>query len=215
MCILYIKYTKSLINDYNTQLKEKFMTQRINISIPDSLFEKLKNHKDCLNISKISQKAIAHAINLEEAKKTAIPDINELITRLKAEKAGYVKIYQDEGFKDGLKEAYQLSYDSFLFIRDYQDYEDIEIVFGNIASKKSTTKFEALIEGKYTIVDTSINGFQHEIDEAFAKGSYIFDVKGYPRYQYENEDFYQNKDVYLRGWLDGVLYVWNQAKDKI
>ena len=200
---------------YDTQHKEEFMAQRINISIPDSLFEKLKNFKNCLNISKISQKAIAHAINLEEVKNTAIPNMNELITRLKAEKAEYVKIYQDEGFKDGLKEAYKLSYDSFLFVKDYQDYEDLEIVFGNIANKESIGKFEALIKGKYVIVDTSNNGFQRTIDEALAKGHYIFDVKGYPKYQYENEDFDQNKDVYLQGWIDGVLYVWNQAKDKI
>lgn len=200
---------------YGTQYKEEFMAHRINISIPDSLFEKLKNYKDCLNISKISQKAIAQAINLEEVKNTAIPDMNELITRLKAEKAEYVKIYQDEGFKDGLKEAYKLSYDSFLFVQDYQDYEDLETVFGNIANKESMDKFEALINGKYVIVDTSNNGFQRKIDDALAEGSYIFDVKGYPKYQYENEDFDQNKDVYLRGWIDGVRHVWYQAKDKI
>ena len=193
------------------------MAHRINISIPDSLFEKLKNYKDCLNISKISQKAITHAINLEEVKNTAIPDMNELTTRLKAEKAEYVKIYQDEGFKDGLKEAYKLSYDSFLFVEDYQDYnyENLENIFYNVANKESIGKFEALIKGKYVIVDTSNNGFQRKIDEVLAEGSYIFDVKGYPKHQYENEDFDQNKDVYLRGWIDGVLHVWYQAKDKI
>lgn len=200
---------------YSTQYKEKFMAHRINISIPDSLFEKLKNYKDCLNISKISQKAIAQAINLEEVKNSAIPDMNELIIRLKAEKAEYVKIYKDEGFKDGLKEAYKLSYDSFIFVEDYQDYEDLETVFGNIANKESMDKFEALINGKYVIVDTSNNGFQRKIDDALAEGYYIFDVKGYPKYQYENEDFNQNKNVYLRGWIDGVLHVWCQVEDKI
>lgn len=99
------------------------MSERINISIPDDLYERLSHVKDKLNVSKLCQEAIKHAVRVEEVRAKAMADIESLVERLKEEELQYGKKYIDEGFECGVKDAFGLSLDDLLHVAFNKEME--------------------------------------------------------------------------------------------
>jgi hypothetical protein len=167
------------------------MAQRLNISIPDELNERIKDFKDRLNVSKICQVAIDAAVKREEAR--IGEDIKATIIRLKKEKAEYFKVYRDEGFKDGKSNALSFTYDKFIKVilaveeRDYQQ-SNSEEALNYFADDVYKGKAECIGDNQL-ILDTEI--------------------------VWVNDLSYEAADEYSKGWIDGVIFVWEQVKSKI
>ncbi len=65
------------------------MVQRMSISIPDELFEKLQDYKSSINVSKICQETISEVIQRKEDfhnRMNETPKMDEIIERLRAQK---------------------------------------------------------------------------------------------------------------------------------
>ena len=164
------------------------MAQRLNISIPDKLNERIKDFKDVLNISKICQVAIESAVAREEAR--IVEDIGATIIRIKKEKAEYFKVYRDEGFKDGKSNALSFTYDKFIKViaaieeKDYKQSNSEEALY-YFADEVYKGKAECIGDNQL-VLDTEI--------------VWVIDLS------------YEAADEYSKGWIDGVIFVWDQVK---
>ena len=95
------------------------MAQKITLSIPDMLYEKLKEWRTSFNLSKMFQEAVADAIQKkEEFQKRFSKDHNmaEIITRLKQEKMIWEKQFYQLGREEGLKWARTAHYEDLLYV---------------------------------------------------------------------------------------------------
>ncbi|QSJ16899.1 hypothetical protein JYQ62_35445 [Nostoc sp. UHCC 0702] len=82
------------------------MAQRITITLPDNLHERLQMFKESLNVSGVCQQAIDLAVQIEEIKvRTDIPAMEKAIARLRKEKQEASAKWKQTGFKDGLIDA--------------------------------------------------------------------------------------------------------------
>lgn len=83
---------------------------RLNITVPDDLYEALEKWRDRLNISKICQEAIAREVaKLEDLPRQAV-ELEALVERLRQEKAHVEKFYFAQGVTDGIAWARGASY---------------------------------------------------------------------------------------------------------
>lgn len=89
------------------------MTERITITIPDSLHTRLQTVKENLNVSALCQQAIEYAISMEEIKMTALTKKEKVIQRLRLERQKSEEQWFDSGKNDGLEAADNLSYEYF------------------------------------------------------------------------------------------------------
>src|SRR5882724_2285192 len=62
------------------------MSQRINISVSDDLYQKIQAFKDGLNISKLCQDALRQAVSIEEFRSQVGEDIERLAIAFKKER---------------------------------------------------------------------------------------------------------------------------------
>ncbi len=164
------------------------MAQRVNISVPDDLFGKMQIFKDRLNISRICQGAIMRAIKLEEIKEKAMPDIENLAVRLRKEREDTGQVFKEEGFKDGIKDAYKMGFEEIYTLQLHQDAESPKELFDWYASKQTKEKVERQSHEEGEKIEADFGPFL---------------------------GFDDIRDLYSRGWLDGVLHTWNQVKDKL
>lgn len=94
------------------------MVQRVNVSIPDVLFERLQKHKENMNVSQICQNALTEAIKMEEIKELNAPNRKDRIAKLKKQKEASDNTSRKQGFDAGVETANEdtTSYDFFMFI---------------------------------------------------------------------------------------------------
>ncbi len=100
------------------------MTQKITLSIPDLLHEKLKEWRASFNLSKMFQEALTDAIQKkEEFQKRFSKDYNmsEIIKRLKQEKRIWEKQYYKLGKEEGLRWAKTAHYEDLLYVVEFND----------------------------------------------------------------------------------------------
>jgi hypothetical protein len=94
------------------------VAERINITIPNALSERLQVVKGRLNVSKICQQAIEKAVTAEEINAKDIPGRDKLIKRLRMEKEESIEAWKETGFTDGKQDAQELSYDDFQMLEN-------------------------------------------------------------------------------------------------
>ena len=171
------------------------MSQRINISVPYELDERLKNLKGKLKISPICQRALDKAAMLEETKGSE--DIGILKKRIKKERELLFEPYFAEGFRDGTKEAYSYSYKKFqIFLSNlegfYEDHgpNDLSIAC-EYAGSKVIAKIVAIQSRELLLGDLN-NTIGLDIEQ--------FELLGAEHF-------------YCKGWEDGVKHIWNQVKE--
>jgi hypothetical protein len=95
------------------------MAQKITLSIPDMLHEKLKEWRTSFNLSKMFQDAVTDAIQKkEEFQKRFSKDYNmsEIVKRLKQEKLIWEKQYYKLGKEEGLRWAKTAHYEDLLYV---------------------------------------------------------------------------------------------------
>ncbi|MBD2690424.1 hypothetical protein [Anabaena catenula] len=155
------------------------MAQRITITLPDNLHERLQTFKENLNVSGICQQAIDSAIQIEEIKvKTDIPAIEKAIARLRKEKQETCEKWKQIGFKDGVTDA-----------AEELDYQTIKYIGegGDIHKRLPGVNDEPPV----------IMWLQHF---------------NWERYE---EEYNFNSEIYTQSWIEGVIHVWNEIKDKL
>ncbi len=117
--------------------KEKTMVQRITITIPDPLHERLQVVKDRINVSRVCQDALMKTVEGEELKMKDIPEREKLVARLRTERAENENYWKDRGVKEGKEDALELSYDDFMDIESHLTgyMEDYEYCANHISEK--------------------------------------------------------------------------------
>ncbi len=95
------------------------MTQKITLSIPDLLHEKLKEWRNSFNFSKMFQDALTDAIQRKEAFQKRFSeefDMPEIIKRLKHEKLVWEKKYYQLGKEAALQWSKTAHYEDLLYV---------------------------------------------------------------------------------------------------
>lgn len=98
------------------------MTQKITLSIPDLLHEKLKEWRTSFNFSKMFQEALTDAIRRKEEFQKRFSedfDMSEIINRLKQEKLAWEKQYVKKGHAEGFKWAKTAHYEDLLYVLEF------------------------------------------------------------------------------------------------
>ena len=104
------------------------MTQKVTLSIPDMLHEKLNKWRKSFNLSKMFQDALLEAIQKkEEFQKRIIQDfdMSEIIARLKLEKFESERNYLEMGLHKGLEWAKRAHYEDLVYAVGFEDSHNI------------------------------------------------------------------------------------------
>ncbi|WP_022668742.1 hypothetical protein [Desulfospira joergensenii] len=100
------------------------MAQKITLSIPDMLHEKLKEWRDSFNFSQMFQEAVTEAIQKkEEFKKRFSEDLDmpDIIRRLKQEKMLWEKEFFKSGKKEGGRWARSAHFEDLMHVLHLED----------------------------------------------------------------------------------------------
>lgn len=99
------------------------MAQKITLSIPDLLHDKLKEWRNSFNFSKMFQEALTDAIQKKEEFQKRFSeefDMPEIIKRLKHEKMMWEKKYYQPGKEEGLRWAKTAHYEDLIYVIQYE-----------------------------------------------------------------------------------------------
>jgi len=133
------------------------MAQKITLSIPDLLHEKLKEWRASFNLSKMFQEAVTDAIQKkEEFQKRFSKDYNmsEIIKRLKQEKLILEKQYYKLGKEEGLRWAKTAHYEDLLYVVEFND------TYKLISDSKMSDYFDKIYQSSE--LEKLSDSFDHE-----------------------------------------------------
>ena len=161
------------------------MTQKITLSIPDRLHEKLSQWRSSFNLSKMFQEALTDAIQKKETLGKRLHeefDMSDIVQRLQKEKNEWLKNFYKEGRTRGFGWAQDAHYTDLLYVLDY----------GNT-------------------YDTGIGIVRHSRFKAYFEHIYAaYDLARYVRQGGEDHE-----KRFLEGWFDGVNSFWNEVKEHL
>lgn len=162
---------------------EKEGSERITVTVPRDLYNRLQEVKNGINISRVCQEGLDMAVTLEEVKNMKGGDtMKGLAEKLKVQKKDSKKRDKEAGFKAGHESALEF---------DYEDFKQLETI---AAAWKGW-------RGDLFHLVTSVIGTER-FEELF------WDTD-------RGAEFFTDGDAYLEGYIDGVMEVWRQVKDKI
>jgi hypothetical protein len=164
---------------------------RINLTIPDPLYERLDRLRDRVNVSKVCAIALAKELDMVEGNATLVanPKAQRMIERLQGMKARKDRWFQ-QGYEDGENWAAELAEPSE--IRSVLDEWDLD---EDERYKINDVEFPESFDQKAAI--------KHWIEaEAHETGS----KAGGPGTLSETE-----QDAYLRGWNAAIRDIWKAA----
>lgn len=162
------------------------MGQRVTIAVPDALFARLQPVKQRFNISAICQEAIEMAVITQELKIQATED-QDLVERLRAEKAVLLHKVQQEGFELGVRSSSKLSYN------DFRHFERVQPIAAHLD--------EDALEHLWDFLDF----------KAYPQQARLHD----PDFAYLLEVDPESRVVFAQGWIDGVLSIWQVIKTQV
>jgi hypothetical protein len=100
------------------------MTQKVTLSMPDMLYEKLDKWRKSFNLSKMFQDALLDAIQKKEDFQKRIMqdfDMSEIVNRLKQEKIESESNYLEKGILKGIEWAKRAHYEDLVYAVGFQD----------------------------------------------------------------------------------------------
>ncbi|MFO7912890.1 MAG: hypothetical protein R6V15_12075 [Desulfotignum sp.] len=100
------------------------MAQKITLSIPDMLHERLTQWRDSFNFSKMFQDAVTDAIQKKEEFQKRFSqefDMPEVIKRLQKEKQAWVRQFYKLGRKEGIKWGKSAHFEDLLYVLQVKD----------------------------------------------------------------------------------------------
>jgi hypothetical protein len=133
------------------------MTQKITLSIPDLLHEKLKEWRNSFNFSKMFQEALTDAIQKKEEFQKRLSedfDMSEIIKRLQQEKCIWEKQFFKSGKNEGIKWARSAHYEDLLYVINFEDTYELT----------NDTKFKLYFEDLHTKNDLGKYASDTDID---------------------------------------------------
>ena len=135
------------------------MSQKITLSIPDLLHEKLKAWRTSFNFSKMSQDALTEAIQKKEEFQKRFSedfDMPEIIQRLKQEKLIWEKKYYKLGKEEALQWAKTAHYEDLLYVVQYDSTYQL------ISDPKMNEYFDQIYESTGLIQYADSQSVDHE-----------------------------------------------------
>ena len=140
-------------------MQDMSMAQKITLSIPDMLHEKLKEWRDSFNFSQMFQEAVTEAIQKKEEFKKRISedlDMPDIIRRLKQEKMIWEKKFFKAGKKEGNQWARSAHFEDLIYVLSLEDTYQL------IQDNQYKDYFERVYED-YDLASYSFDGgFDHE-----------------------------------------------------
>ncbi len=162
------------------------LSKRINIAIPDKLFDRLQNVKKNINVSKVCTEAIGQSVKIEELKKKENANLDDLAKRIIEEMKLEKKKERESGFEAGIADAKHLSYKQFLQFSKW------------------------FHETKREEAQNPSCGVGEEYWYMFEQYAPSENVQ-----KRENETRLFSDVEYERGWCEGVNFVWEKILDKV
>ncbi|MCF8091190.1 MAG: hypothetical protein K9K40_01875 [Desulfotignum sp.] len=156
------------------------MAQKITLSIPDMLHERLKEWRDSFNFSKMFQDAVTDAIQKKEEFQKRFSqefDMSEVVKRLQKEKQAWVRQFYRLGRKEGEKWGKSAHFEDLLYVLHIPDtYELVQDsrlkdYFDNTMGKYGVDRFTigGSADHKKMFLDGWINGvkeFWNQVKES-------------------------------------------------
>ena len=163
------------------------MAQKITLSIPDMLHEKLTEWRSSFNFSKIFQEALTEAIQKKEALQRRFSeefDMPDIIRRLQEEKQAWENRSYRAGKTEGLRWARSAHYEDLLYVVHTIDTYDQKDTYTLIGHKDYQSYFQE-----------------------------VYETHNLGRYSAEAGVDHERK--FMDGWMDGVTAFWNEVKAQI
>lgn len=135
------------------------MTQKITLSIPDMLHEKLKEWRSSFNFSKMFQEAVTDAIQKKEEFQKRFSedfDMPEIIKRLKLEKDLWEKKFYKKGKTEGVRWAKTAHYEDLIYVLKYEGTYQL------ISDPKMNQYFEQIYESTDLVTFSNSGSVNHE-----------------------------------------------------
>lgn len=135
------------------------MSQKVTLSIPDLLHEKLEEWRASFNLSKMFQDALTEAIQKKEELRKRFSeefDITDVIKRLRKEKFDWEKNFFRSGKTEGLKWARTARYENLLYVLKFTDPYQL------ISDHKMTPYFQTLYNSTELAHYTDSGSVRHE-----------------------------------------------------
>lgn len=180
------------------------MTQRINISIPDDLYERLQFFKDTINISKLCQHAIEKEVKKKEdfrKRMKEAPEMQEIIQRLRKEAVEKYDIVYKRAIIDGEEWAKTAHYEDL--IAAVEEEEENEII---ALGMQGAPDMDPDITN-YLLEKHGIKSETGEIEDYLKVALPDLKLRRYHDLELEQK--------YNIGWYTGVLNFWNEVKKLI
>ena len=155
------------------------MAQKITLSIPDMLHEKLTEWRSSFNFSKMFQDTLTDAIQKKEELQKRFSeefDMPDIVKRLRQEKQTWEKQFFKSGKQQGVKWARSAHYEDLLYVLNYKDtYELIghprfKAYFQRIYETHELGQYavDGLVEHERKFMDgwfQGVNEFWNEVKE--------------------------------------------------
>ncbi len=141
------------------------MSQKITLSVPDLLHEKLEEWRASFNLSKMFQEALTEAIHKKEEFQRRFSedfDISDVVKRLRQEKVVWEKNFFKTGKKEGIKWAKSAHYENLLYVLGFTD------AYKLISDPRMNEYFEKLYQSSDLEKYADYNSVQHE--QVFMQG---------------------------------------------
>ena len=135
------------------------MTQKITLSIPDLLHEKLKEWRTSFNFSKMFQEAVTEAIQRKEDFQKRFSDdfdLPDIIKRLRQEKQLWEKQYFKKGRTEGFRWAKTASYEDLLYVLKFKG------TYCLISDPKMSSYFEQIYRSEDFEIFSEVESVNHE-----------------------------------------------------
>lgn len=135
------------------------MAQKITLSIPDILHEKLKKWRTSFNFSKMFQDTLTEAIQKKEAFRKRFSedfDMSEIIKRLKHEKLIWEKKYYEIGKAEGLQWAKTAHYEDLLYVSQF------DTTYRLISDLKMNQYFEQIYQSTDFVKYSNSDSLNHK-----------------------------------------------------
>jgi len=162
------------------------VSQRIQITVPDEMFEELKETKGEFVVSQICQGALEAEIRRIKLLKKGTSNMNAVVERLRSEKKELAGQYKDQGYENGLEEAKTLHLSTLRSIHEIADTESEDSILGSV--------LHYLREEGVTQKDSDF--FEERCPD-----------------DWKSNEF--DEDAYVLGWARGVHDFYEEVKDQI
>lgn len=193
------------------------MSQKVTLSVPDDLYEKMQQWKDCFNFSGTFQDVISKEIQRKEdfqKRLTEDSSMESVIERLKQEKQESTVILFDRGKEEALIWAKAAHYELLQIGVNFAESECYssspeEYEIDNFEKREEWRSYwREVIDRKK--LDTCVMKTE---DKKLRFGTYgtPIDSPGVPLLTFETSRMH----IFVKGWSEAVLEFWNEIKGKI